>query len=92
MEIEERDWLSAGLMWVVLGAVGTLPPIAGTWFGWLGGLAFNVVLAIHILEAFYSLNLAERSGLDRKQWFYRTLLLGYFSLRRLRAAQSSSTT
>jgi hypothetical protein len=43
------------------------------------------LIAAHIGEAFYSTTLTQRAGLDRNSWFWRTLFLGYFSIRKLQS-------
>ena len=90
MEVPERDWLTVGFIFMTLGFIGTMPPIAGSWLGILARWAFNLTVAAHIGEAFYSTTLTQRAGLDRNSWFWRTLFLGYFSVRKLQSIAPGS--
>ncbi len=88
MEIPERDWLTVGFLFMALGFIGTMPPIGDSWLGILARWALNLMIAAHIGEAFYSTTLTQRAGLDRNSWFWRTLFLGYFSIRKLQSLPS----
>jgi transmembrane protein TMEM254 len=85
MEIGERDWLTVGFFWMAVGFIATMPLIGPSWLGVLARWIFNLTVAAHIGEAFYSTTLTDRAGLDRNQWFWRTLFLGYFSIRKLQS-------
>ena len=90
MEIPERDWLTVGFFFMAVGFVATMPPIGGSWLGILARWIFNLTLAAHIGEALYSATLCRRAGLDRNQWFWRTLFLGYFSIRKLQSISNAA--
>jgi hypothetical protein len=92
VEISEADWLKVGLFWMALGFTTIVSPLSAALLGAIARALFMLTIAIHVLEAIYSINLAARAGLDRNRWFWRTLLLGYFSVRRLNAIISSSPT
>ena len=42
-----------------------MPPIGGSWLGMLARWVFDLTVAAHIGEAFYSTTLTQRAGLDR---------------------------
>ena len=86
MEIAESDWLKAGFYWVALGLIATAPGLRAAWPGTVARWLFDVTVVIHVAEALWSLGAARRRGLQRRAWFLRTLLLGYFATRRLSAA------
>jgi hypothetical protein len=85
LEIPERDWLTVGFFFMAVGFVATMPPVSHSWLGTVARWIFNLTVAGHIAEAFYSTTLTQRAALDRNQWFWRTLFLGYFSIRKLQA-------
>ena len=60
--------------------------------GVLARWVFNLTVAVHVGEAFYSTTLCQRAGLDRNQWFWRTLFLGYFSIRKLQTMAGGAAT
>ncbi len=82
-EISERDWMTLGFFWMGVGFLATMPPISHSWVGELARWIFNLSIAAHVIEAFYAMALAQRAGLDANHWFWKTLFLGYFSLRKL---------
>jgi hypothetical protein len=90
VEIPERDWLTVGFYWIIVGFIATMPPIAHSWLGVLARWLFNLTVAAHIGEAIYSLTLTQRAKLDRNEWFWRTLFLGYFSIRKLQTIAGSA--
>lgn len=85
VEIPERDWLTVGFFWIGAGMVSIVPPLASSWLGAFARLLFDLVVIVHVAEALYSMQLAARTGQDRRQWFLRTLILGYFAVRKLQA-------
>ncbi len=90
MDIDERDWLIVGFFWIVTGLIATLPAIAATWLGTLARIVFDLAVAVHIAEAVYARMLAERARLDPSLWMRRTLVLGYFGIRKLQEISSKS--
>ncbi|MGH7917210.1 MAG: TMEM254 family protein [Candidatus Binataceae bacterium] len=84
-QIHEADWLKVGFYWMALAVAASAP---GMFL--IARTVIILTLAIHVVEAFYSLKLSARLGAPRRQWFWRTLLLGIFSLRRLRAENGLS--
>ena len=90
MDIPESDWLTVGFFFMAVGFIATMPPISGSWLGLLARWVFNLTIAAHIGEAFYSTTLTQRAGLDRNRWFWRTLFLGYFSIRKLQSISGAA--
>ncbi|MGH8013671.1 MAG: TMEM254 family protein [Candidatus Binataceae bacterium] len=84
-QIQEADWLKAGFYWMAL-AVAACTPVSRILLA--ARTLILLTLAIHVVEALYSLSLSRRLGAARGRWFWRTLLLGIFSLRRLQAKNS----
>ncbi len=84
-EIAESDWLKAGAYWIALGVFAIAPPFAHTPIGSLARALFEITLVIHCAEAIYCLGLTARTGMDRRRWFWRTIVLGYLAIRRLHA-------
>jgi hypothetical protein len=84
-EIAESDWFKAGAYWMALGSFAIVPPFARTPIGALARALFEITLVIHGAEAIYCLGLTARTGMDRRRWFWRTIVLGYLAIRRLHA-------
>jgi Transmembrane protein 254 len=86
MEIPEGDWLKVGFYWMAVELAATVPPLSHFVIGEVARWLFDLTVTIHIVEAFYSISVTRRAGLDRGRWFLRTLFLGYFSVRRFKSA------
>jgi hypothetical protein len=84
-EIPESDWLKAGFYWIALGVLAIVPPFAGSFLGRLARGLFTLTIAIHLAEGIYVLGFTEREKLDRRRWFWRTIMLGHLAIRRLHA-------
>jgi Transmembrane protein 254 len=91
VDIDERDWITVGFFWMVTGLIATLPAIAATWLGILARIVFDLAVAAHIAEAVYARMLAERARLDPSLWMRRTLVLGYFGIRKLQKICAKAT-
>ena len=77
IEIQERDWLICGLLWVGVGALALGPfGVAGR----VGRGLFVFMLIVHTLEALYAAIRAWRLGLSAQSWFLRTVVLGSLAL------------
>jgi len=59
--------------------------LAGSFVGRFARGLFMLTIAIHVAEAIYILGFTERAKLDRRRWFWRTIMLGYLAIRRLHA-------
>ncbi|MGH7934321.1 MAG: TMEM254 family protein [Candidatus Binataceae bacterium] len=88
-EIPESDWLRVGFYWMALTFVAVTPPLAGSFAGFIAPGLFFLTLVIHVIEAFHSLSLSTRAGANRRRWFWRTLLIGRFSIRRSSALSAA---
>jgi len=77
IEIQERDWLICGLLWVGVGTLALGPfGVAAR----VGRGLFALMLIVHTIEAFYTAIRAWRQGLDAQSWFLRTVVLGSLGL------------
>jgi Transmembrane protein 254 len=83
VEIEERDWLMAGFLWAGLALLSALPWVGASWLGQAARVLICLTALVHVGEAFYAMRLARRADLDPLRWAIRSLMLGYFSVRRL---------
>lgn len=90
MEIPEGDWLKVGFYWMAVGVAATVPPLSHVVVGELARWLFDLTVAIHVVEAFYSISVTRRAGLRPGRWFLRTLFLGYFSVRRFKSAATAN--
>lgn len=77
IEIAERDWLTCGLLWIVIGtlAISPLGVIARA-----GRILFAFMLCVHTIEAIYVALRAWSMGLNAHRWFLRTIVLGSLAL------------
>lgn len=64
---------SAGLLWVVAGAL-TIAPLSIA--PRLGRLLLELMLLVHTIEAGYKTVRAWAAGLNMRLWFLRTIVLG----------------
>ena len=85
MEIPERDWLTVGFIFMALGFLATMPPIGGFVAGDTGamGLQFDDRRAYRRGVLQHDSDAARRTR--SQSWFWRTLFLGYFSIRKLQS-------
>ncbi len=86
MDIPESDWLKVGFFWMAVGFIAAMPPLSRSLLGGLARWLFNLTVAVHLVEAFYSISVTRRAGLNERSWFLKTLFLGYFALRKLSSA------
>ncbi len=89
-EIAEADWLKAGCYWIALGFFAIVPPFARGPIGALARALFEITLMVHGAEAIYCLGRAGGARMDRRRWFWRTIVLGYLALRRLHALSGAT--
>ncbi len=89
MEIPERDWIEAGLFWIVLALFSALPWIGASIVGEIARILIRVVAAVHVAETLYAISVARAANLDPMRWALRTLVLGILSVRRLRELAAS---
>jgi hypothetical protein len=77
IEIQERDWLICGLLWVGVGTLALGPfGVAAR----VGRGLFAFMLMVRTIEALYTAIRAWRMGLSAQSWFLRTVVLGSFAL------------